>query len=41
MDPSLTTKDMMMPASGRLDVHGPPLHSELSVNDLSAMGDEV
>jgi len=30
-----------MPASGRIDVHPPPLHSELTVNDLSAVGDEV
>jgi hypothetical protein len=30
-----------MPASGRLDAHPPPLHSEFSVNDLSAVGDEV
>jgi hypothetical protein len=32
---------MTMPASGRLDVHPPPLHSELSVGDRSAVGDEV
>ena len=30
-----------MPASGRLDDHPPPLHSELSVNDLSIVGNEV
>ena len=30
-----------MPASGRLDAHPPPLHSELTVGDLSAVGDEV
>jgi hypothetical protein len=30
-----------MPASGRLDVHPPPLHGELSVSNLSAVGDEV
>ena len=30
-----------MPTSGRLDIHPPPLHSELSVHDLSAVGDEV
>jgi hypothetical protein len=30
-----------MPASERLDGHPPPLHSELSVNDLSAVGDEA
>ena len=32
---------MTVPASGRLDVHPPPFHSELSVNDRSAVGDEV
>jgi hypothetical protein len=32
---------MTMPASGRIDVHPPPLRSELSVTDLSAVGDEV
>lgn len=30
-----------MPASGRIDFHLPPLHSELSVYDLSAVGDEL
>lgn len=30
-----------MPASGRLDVHPPPLHSQLSVGDLSAVAGEV
>jgi hypothetical protein len=32
---------MTMPASGQIDVHPPPLHSELTVADLSAVGDEV
>jgi hypothetical protein len=32
---------MTMPASGRLDVHPPPLHSQLSVGDLSAVAGEV
>ena len=30
-----------MPATGRLDVHPPPLHSELSVSSLSAVDDDV
>ena len=30
-----------MSASGRLDVHPPPLHSEISVSNLSAVDDEV
>jgi hypothetical protein len=32
---------MTMPASGRTDAHPPPLHGELTVTDLSAVGDEV
>jgi hypothetical protein len=32
---------MTMSASGRLDVHPPPLHSEISVSNLSAVDDEV
>jgi hypothetical protein len=32
---------MTMPASGGTDAHPPPLHSQLSVEDLSAVGDEV
>ena len=30
-----------MPASGRIDTHPPPLHGELTVVSLSAVGDEV
>jgi hypothetical protein len=35
------SKDLTMPASGGTDVRPPPLHSELTVYDLSAAGDEV
>ncbi len=30
-----------MPALGRTDVHPPPLHSELTVQSVSAVADEV
>ena len=30
-----------MPAPRRRGIHPPPLHGELSVNDLSAVGDEI
>src|SRR5690242_11286736 len=34
-------KDLTMPASMRTDIHPPPLHSDLTVNGLSAVADEV
>ena len=30
-----------MPDSGRTDVHPPPLRNELTVQDMTAIGDEV
>jgi hypothetical protein len=41
IDSRPATKGLTLPASGRLDVHPPSLHNELSVADLSAVGDEV
>ena len=30
-----------MPDSGRIDVHPPPLRNELTVQDMTGIGDEV